>query len=122
MLKLVVVLQLRDHPLLQPDVGLDTAAYVELARRVVAGDLALGPGLYYVSPLYIYFLASAWPSLTPSRRFASLQILLGTASVALHIPHGARLVRRARSNDCGGYRGFTGLFTFYEVADSAGVD
>ena len=57
-LKLLVVFQLKGHPLLQPDVGLDTAAYAELARRVLAGDLALGPGLYFVSPLYIYFLAA----------------------------------------------------------------
>ena len=57
-LKLLVVLQLRDHPLLQPDAGLDTTAYVELAGGCSPGDLALGPGLYYVSPLYIYFLAA----------------------------------------------------------------
>ena len=31
-LKLIVVLQLKDHPLVQPDVGLDTTAYAELAR------------------------------------------------------------------------------------------
>ena len=55
--KLVVVWQLHDHILLRPDAGLDTTAYTSLARRVASGDLALGPGLYYVSPLYIYFLA-----------------------------------------------------------------
>jgi hypothetical protein len=55
--KLIVVLQLRDHPLLQPGTGLDTTVYTELASRAAAGDWALGPGLYFVSPLYIYFLA-----------------------------------------------------------------
>jgi hypothetical protein len=53
--KLIVVLQLRDHPLLQPDTGLDTTVYTRLAEQVVSGNLSLGPGLYFVSPLYIYF-------------------------------------------------------------------
>src|SRR4051812_40819949 len=81
-LKLTILLELRDHPLLQPDSGLDTTAYVDLARRVVAGDWALGPGLYFVSPLYIYVLAIV---LKVSGSFTVLrvgQILLGTATVA----------------------------------------
>src|SRR6185436_17830209 len=56
--KLFVVFDLRDHPLLQPGSGLDTTAYVDLAERVLGGNVALGPGLYYVSPVYIYFLAA----------------------------------------------------------------
>ena len=55
--KLVVILQLRDHPLLQADAGLDTTAYVHLAQSVIGGNVGLGPGLYYVSPFYVYFLA-----------------------------------------------------------------
>ena len=43
--KLLVVLQLRDHPLLQPDAGLDTTAYVDLAAAVTHGNPGLGPGL-----------------------------------------------------------------------------
>ena len=57
-LKLLVLWQLKDHPLTQPESGLDTTAYVHLAREVVGGSLGLGPGLYYVSPFYIYFLAA----------------------------------------------------------------
>jgi tetratricopeptide (TPR) repeat protein len=57
-IKLPVVLQLRAHPLLQPDAGLETTVYTTLASRVADGDLGLGPGLYFVSPLYIYFLAA----------------------------------------------------------------
>ena len=49
-----MVFQLKDHPLLQPDAGLNTTAYVNLARRVLGGNVGLGPGLYYVSPFYIY--------------------------------------------------------------------
>src|SRR5919106_5725727 len=81
-LKLAVLLQLRDHPLLHPDAGLDTTAYAGLAREVLGGNIGLGPGLYYVSPLYIYFLAGAlavFASFTPVR---VLQIALGTAAVA----------------------------------------
>ena len=54
--KLVVLGQLHDHPLLRPAGVLDTAAYFQLGQRAAAGDWALGPAAYYVSPLYIYFL------------------------------------------------------------------
>src|SRR6187549_1799553 len=80
-LKLLVVWQLKDHPLLHPDAGLDTTAYVHLARRVVAGDLSLGPGLYFVSPLYIYFLATALAVTDSFTAVRILQAALGTVSV-----------------------------------------
>ena len=38
-LKLVMVMQLKDHVLTQPDAGLDTTAYVTLAQRVLDGDV-----------------------------------------------------------------------------------
>src|SRR5439155_1236239 len=69
--------------LTQPDAGLDTTAYVALAERVLGGDPGLGPGLYFLSPLYIYFLAAVlavWHSFTAVRL---LQIVLGTGTVAL---------------------------------------
>ena len=82
-LKLIVFSQLRDHPLLQPDAGLDTTAYVDLAKRVLAGEWGLGPGLYYVSPLYIYFLAVVY-GLTHSFTAVQLvQLVLGTATAGL---------------------------------------
>src|SRR5207237_7087400 len=56
--KLLVLLQLRDHPLLQANAGLDTTVYTTLASKVLAGNTSLAPGLYFISPLYIYFLAS----------------------------------------------------------------
>src|SRR5437763_561900 len=83
LLKLAVVLQLKDHVLTQPDAGLDTTAYVALAQRVLDGDLALGPGLYFLSPLYIYFMAAV---LAIGNSFAAVrlvQIALGTGAVAL---------------------------------------
>ena len=114
-LKLLIVWELKDHPLLRPDAGLDTTAYVNLAQRVVAGDLALGPRLYYVSPLYIYFLSAAlalFDSFTAAR---VLQVALGTASIAAifvttRVWFGRRAAWIASILAAG-----TGLFTFYEV-------
>ncbi|HVG23587.1 MAG TPA: glycosyltransferase family 39 protein, partial [Thermoanaerobaculia bacterium] len=80
-MKATVALQLDKHPLLQPETGLDTSAYVELARRVVAGDLALGPGLYYVSPLYIYFLAVVYGATKSFTAVRIVQAALGTCAV-----------------------------------------
>ena len=60
LLKFMVVWQLHDHPLVQPDVGLDTTAYVELAKKVLAGNVGLGPGMY-TSRRSIYM---CWPRRT----------------------------------------------------------
>ncbi|HYN10216.1 MAG TPA: tetratricopeptide repeat protein [Vicinamibacterales bacterium] len=114
-LKLVVVLQLRDHPLVQPDVGLDTTAYAELARRVVAGDIGLGPGLYYVSPLYIYVLAAilfATDSFTAARL---IQIFLGTAAVGFIFVMAREWFGERAARVAAVFAAFTGLFTFYEA-------
>ncbi|HEX7121603.1 MAG TPA: glycosyltransferase family 39 protein, partial [Gemmatimonadaceae bacterium] len=85
-LKLAILLQLNDHPLLQPSAsgGLDTQYYLQLAQRVAAGDLLLAPGLYFVSPLYIYFLAGLLMLGGGSLFFVKVvQIALGTAACAL---------------------------------------
>ena len=113
-LKLLVVLQLRDHPLLQPDVGLDTAAYAELARRVVAGDLGLGPGLYFISPLYIYFLAASLAGTDSFTAVRVLQVLLGTASVGFVFLSARDWFGERAAWVAAGVATFTGLFTFYE--------
>ena len=123
LLKLAVLLQLKGHPLVQPDAGLDTTAYVELARRVVNGDVGLGPGLYYVSPLYIYFLAAVL-GLTDSYTAVRLvQIVLGTASVGF-IFFTARVWFGERAAWLAAIlAALTGLFTFYEVLIlQAGLD
>lgn len=114
-LKLLVVWQLKDHPLLHPDAGLDTTAYVNLARRVVAGDFALGPGLYFVSPLYIYVLAAGLAIFKSFTAVRVAQAALGTASVGLiffsaRVWFGARAAWLAALLAAG-----TGLFTFYET-------
>src|SRR4029450_12700248 len=77
--KLVVLAQLQHHPVLEPGAGVDSAAYVRLARAVLAGDLALGPGLYYLSPLYIYFLAGLLAISDSFTVVRVVQTALGTA-------------------------------------------
>lgn len=114
-LKLVVLLQLRDHPLLQPDAGLDTTAYAELAAKVVAGDLALGPGVYYVSPLYIYFLAAGLALFDSFTAVRVLQVLLGTASVACIFLSAREWFGERAAWIAAALAAATGLFTFYEV-------
>jgi 4-amino-4-deoxy-L-arabinose transferase-like glycosyltransferase len=113
-LKLLVVLQLRDHPLLQPAVGLDTAAYVELALKVRSGDLALGPGLYFVSPLYIYVLAAGLAVTDSFTGVRVLQILLGTVSVGLIFLTARDWFGERAAWIAAGVTALTGLFTFYE--------
>ena len=115
MLKLIVVWQLADHPLVQPEVGLDTTAYADLARRVVSGDLSLGPGLYYVSPLYIYVLAAGLALTDSFTAVRVLQALVGALAVG-----GIWTMARAWSTSraawfAAGLAGLTGLMTFYEV-------
>ena len=113
-LKLAVLAQLHGHPLLQPDAGLDTTAYVNLARRVLAGDLFLGPGLYFVSPLYIYVLAAGLKLTGSYTAIRAGQLLLGTVSVA-----GIFLMARDWFGSRAGWiaailAAATGMFTFYE--------
>src|SRR6476469_3009745 len=114
-LKLLVLWQLKDHPLTQPESGLDTTAYVHLARDVVGGNLGLGPGLYYVSPFYIYFLAAIL-CISDSFFFVRMvQIGLGTAAVGLMFFTARRWFGERAAWVTSALAALTGLFTFYEV-------
>ena len=115
LLKLVVVLQLRDHPLLQPDAGLDTTAYVDLARRVIGGDIGLGPGLYYVSPLYIYFLALAYGLTKSFTAVRVIQAALGTVSIACVFVMAREWFGRRAAWIAATAAALCGVLTFYEV-------
>jgi tetratricopeptide (TPR) repeat protein len=114
-LKAIVVAQLKDHPLLAPEAGLDTTAYVQLARQVLDGNLWLGPGLYYVSPLYVYVLAAL---LTAFHSFTAVRVVqsaLGTMAVGF-VYLMARHWFGERAAAIGGVlAALTGLFTFYEA-------
>ena len=113
--KAIVLAQLQHHPLLEPAGGVDSAEYVALARRVLAGDLLLGPGLYYLSPLYVYFLASLL-AVSDSFTFVRVvQIALGTAAVwcvfvSARAWFGTRAAWLAAV-----LAALTGVFTFYEI-------
>lgn len=114
-IKLVVVWQLKDHLLLQPATTMDTGVYVGLARKVLDGAWGLGPGLYYVSPLYIYFLAlidGMSGSLTAVR---VVQILLGTVSVGLIFATAREWSGERAAWIAALLAALTGLFSFYEA-------
>jgi Tfp pilus assembly protein PilF/4-amino-4-deoxy-L-arabinose transferase-like glycosyltransferase len=114
-LKLLVLWQLKDHPLTQPESGLDTTAYVHLARDVVGGNLGLGPGLYYVSPFYIYFLAAILCISDSFLVVRIVQIALGTAAVGLMFLTARRWFGVRAAWVTSALAVLTGLFTFYEV-------
>ena len=113
--KLLVVWQLKDHPLLHPDAGLDTTAYANLARRVAAGDLALGPGLYFVSPFYIYFLAAALAAFDSFTAVRVLQAALGTVAVACVFFNARAWFGPGAGWFAAVLAAATGIFTFYET-------
>ncbi|MEO5896671.1 MAG: glycosyltransferase family 39 protein [Vicinamibacterales bacterium] len=113
-LKLILIGQLKDHPLIQPDAGLDTTAYVGLARQVIAGDLALGPGLYFVSPLYIYFLAGLLAAFDSFTFVRVVQAALGTVSVVFIFLMARSWFSERAAWIAASLAGLTGLFTFYE--------
>jgi tetratricopeptide (TPR) repeat protein len=114
-LKILVLVQLKDHPLTQPDAGLDTTAYATLANRVLGGDVGLGPGLYYVSPLYIYFVAGCLALFKSYTALRLVQIMLGTASVGFIFLMTRAWFGMRAAWTASGLAAFTGLFTFYEV-------
>ena len=107
--------QLAGHPLTQPDAGLDTTAYATLANDVLAGNVWLRPGVYYVAPLYIYFLAAVRAITDSYTAVRVVQILLGTASVGLLFLTGRRWFGERAGLIAAGLATLTGLFTFYEV-------
>jgi len=114
-LKAIVLSQLGNHPLLSPDAGLDTTAYVQLANQVLAGNAGLGPGLYFVSPFYIYFLAAILAVVHSFTAVRVVQIALGTASVGFIFVTARQWFGQRAAWIAGGLAAVTGMFTFYEV-------
>ena len=114
--RVVVLVQLQGHPALQVRGVLDDAVYWQLAKRVAAGDLALGPHAYFLSPFYTYFLGLVFAVSGGSIMIARLvQVLLGVAAVAL-IMEAARSWYGARVALISGLlAACTGLFAFNEI-------
>ncbi len=112
----VVLAQLHAHPLLQPGGGLDTDAYVTLARRVAAGDLALGPEPYYLAPLYAYFLGLVFALTGGSLLLAQVaQIALGALAPLLAHATTRRFAGEIAARVAAALVAITGLHTFSEV-------
>jgi len=112
--KFVVVWQIRLAPSVSPWSGLHTTAYVELAQKVNSGDWGLGPGLYYLSPFYIYFLALG---LAITKSFTAVrlaQAALGTAGIWFMFLTARQWFSERAAWLTAALAGFTGLFAFYE--------
>jgi tetratricopeptide (TPR) repeat protein len=114
--KLAVFFAFHDHPLLQADTGLDAGTYVHLASRVVAGDILLGKEPFFVSPLYVYFLAPIF-ALTGGSLAAArfVQILLGTAAAGLLFGAARKFVGERAALAGAALYILTGVVTFHEV-------
>ena len=113
--KTAVLVQIANHPLLQPYGDIDSGVYARLAGRILGGDLLLrgeGPVPYFVSPLYAYFLAACGAS-WPAARI--VQILLGTAAVALVFFAARRLFGERAALIAGALYALAGVVTFHEV-------
>lgn len=114
--KLVVVLQLRDHPLLQADIaGFESTVYAVIASRISSGEPWLGFELLSVPPLYVYFLALVLSVTKVLAAVRIAQIALGTAAVACvfaatRVWFGGRAAWLAAL-----FAGLCGLFTYYET-------
>ena len=114
--RLVVLYQLQGHPLLRPSAVLDDAEYLRLAQRAAAGDWALGPGAYHVSPLYIYFLAVVFRvSGAVALHAQVVQALLGAAAVALVAVCARRLVSPGAAVVSAFLAALAGVLVFHEV-------
>lgn len=114
-LKVAVLAQLGDHPLLQPVGDIDSGVYARLAQRIAQGDVLLrgeGQVPFFVSPLYAYFLAATRASFPAAR---VVQILLGTAAVVLVFLTARQLFGDRAALAAGVLYVLTGVVTFHEV-------
>ena len=107
------------HPLLQPAGDMDSGVYARLAAEVARGDVLLrgpGPVPYFVSPLYIYFLAAVH-ALSAGSLFAAkaVQIALGTAAVGLVWGMTRKLFDDRAALVAGILYALTGIVSFHEI-------
>ena len=113
--KLAVLLQLRNHPLLQPHGELDTAYYVSLAERIASEGLLAPIGAFFVSPLYVYFLAAVFEAGGSLLAAQLIQIALGAAAVALLFATARHWFGERAAFVAAGLAILTGIFTFSEI-------
>lgn len=123
-LKLVVLASLGSHPLLEPAGELDGAYYRFFAEQVASGDVWLErpesffghpPPPFFVSPLYIYFLAFVLKLGGSVETARLVQVVLGTAGVGLLALTARRWYGTTAAWLTGTLAALCGLFTFYEI-------
>ena len=113
--KVVVLMQLWNHPLLQPHGELDTAYYVTLSQRVAAEGVFAPIGAFFVSPLYVYFLAAVFAAGGSLLAAQLVQIALGAAAVGLLFATARHWFGERAALVAAGLAILTGIFTFNEV-------
>ena len=118
-LKAALLAHFDAHPLLQPAGDMDSGVYARLAADVARGDVLLrgpGPVPYFVSPLYIYFLAAVHALSGGSLLAAKVvQIALGTAAVGLVWGMTRRLFDDRAALVSGILYALTGVVSFHEI-------
>jgi tetratricopeptide (TPR) repeat protein len=118
-LKAALLAHFDAHPLLQPTGNMDGGVYARLAADVAHGDVLLrgpGPVPFFVSPLYIYFLAAVHALSGGSLLAAKVvQIALGTAAVGLVWGMTRRLFDDRAALVAGILYTLTGAVSFHEI-------
>ena len=118
--KALVIVQLGDHPLLQPAGGLDSEWYVALASRVAAGDWMLAGafegGAFPISPLYVYVLATVL-GLSGGSLLAArvVQAALGVVAIACAMRCARDWFGDAAGLVAGVLLAGAGVITFHEI-------
>ena len=110
-----VLMQLWDHPLLQPRGELDTAYYVTIGQRVASEGLFAPIGAFFVSPLYVYFLAAIFAAGGSLLAAQVIQIALGALAVGLLFATARHWFGERAAFVAAGLAMLTGLFTFNEI-------
>ncbi|HUE89161.1 MAG TPA: glycosyltransferase family 39 protein [Vicinamibacterales bacterium] len=113
--KLVVLVQLWNHPLLQPHGELDTAYYVALGQRVDQEGVLAPIGAFFVSPLYVYFLAAVFAAGGTLFAAQLVQIGLGALAVGMLFATARHWFGERAALVAAGLAMLTGVFTFNEV-------
>jgi 4-amino-4-deoxy-L-arabinose transferase-like glycosyltransferase len=113
--KVVVLMQLWNHPLLQPHGELDTAYYVTLSKRVASEGVFAPIGAFFVSPLYVYFLAAVFAAGGSLLAAQLVQIALGAAAIGLLFATARHWFGERAALVAAGLAILTGIFAFNEV-------
>ena len=113
--KLVVPMQLSNHPLLQPHGELDTAYYVALKPASRHGRSVGAHWAFFVSPFYVYFLAAVFAAGGSLLAAQLVQIALGAVAVGLLFATARHWFGERAALVAAGLAILTGVFTFNEV-------